>query len=314
MMTEKEIQCEEAMVRTTDQIAAATRLFRNWFYCPAPSLTGRQSSSKSGSKQRQKSKIGKSDSALAFSCYDAIQRWIKEDDHSGDVRQAWLLFSHQRELCYAAPIGHPFHPSHQPAYSSEHNPRILKGSYRIEYHALIFLVAEIEYPEQTFSQPYSSSPSSQLPSPGSYPSSYTSDKGYSYGSSDPVQPISFSISVEALCRDPWADASLCAQWAYNRCMALSEELGGARELRITATETDTEFQLALRSLGFVCSGPQLDQYDKGYPPFTLSFLGRPEFNYSSVPRLDFYHLLSLRNRQQQGSHILSPLPKPMKGK
>jgi hypothetical protein len=43
----------------------------------------------------------------------------------------------------------------------------------------------------------------------------------------PKGVICSRINVESLCRDPWADASVCAAWGCHRLKSLSDELGGA---------------------------------------------------------------------------------------
>lgn len=60
------------------------------------------------------------------------------------------------------------------------------------------------------------------------------------------------IDVEAFCRDSWSDVALCAYWADRRLRNASEALGGANELRIFATESDTPLQRELKKLGYFC--------------------------------------------------------------
>lgn len=60
------------------------------------------------------------------------------------------------------------------------------------------------------------------------------------------------IDVDAFCRDPWSDVALCAYWADRRLRAASEALGGANELRLFVTETDTPLQRELKKLGYFC--------------------------------------------------------------
>lgn len=60
------------------------------------------------------------------------------------------------------------------------------------------------------------------------------------------------VDCDALCRDPWSDTALCAYWADKRLRAASEALGGATELRMTATFNDTPLQRELKNLGYFC--------------------------------------------------------------
>jgi hypothetical protein len=60
------------------------------------------------------------------------------------------------------------------------------------------------------------------------------------------------VDADVLAREPWADTALCAYWADKRLRAASEALGGASELRITATERDIALQRELKALGYFC--------------------------------------------------------------
>ena len=109
----------------------------------------------------------------------------------------------------------------------------------------------------------------------------------------PKSRKSLYISVEALCRNPWADTAVCASWADMRALSLSRALGGCIEVRFTATEFDLELQLALRGLGYLCEG-----YLSG-----RSFGASDESEdrklglHNPAPYLDFSKILRLRSRQ-----------------
>lgn len=94
------------------------------------------------------------------------------------------------------------------------------------------------------------------------------------------------IDVDAFCRDPWSDTALCTYWADRRLRAASEALGGANELRISATESDTPLQRELKKLGYFCFS--IDRENREY---------------------QFSKILTPRNRKKA-----STPPSPPKGK
>ena len=178
-----------------------------------------------------------------------LSRWL--NDESYGLPQAWLLFSHAP----SDPHSYPSTPYSRLAYARCHP----LGSFpadKLQYHALLLSLAHEDADDPLVS------------------------------GSGVIPPESFCVSVEALCRDPWASASVCASWAIGRSLSLSDELGGAREIRIPASEFDLAFQKSLKSLNFYC-------YGQAQAPLTFPHLkGKGRYKY-----LSFAKILKLRTRQ-----------------